>query len=67
MFIDAAYLREYCIQKDIKEEIIIRKEYYIFIVMYYQTKKSASLRYFETCFMHNAEGLVSDRRTHQKR
>ena len=30
---------------------------------YYKTKKSPSLRYFDTCFMHNI-GRVSDRRRH---
>ena len=33
---------------------------YLSCCMYYRTKKYASLRYFDTCFMHNIEG-VSDR------
>ena len=32
-------------------------------LLYYKTKKSTSLRYFDTCFLHNI-GRVSDKRWH---
>ena len=53
---------------DIRLCRIYFRQYYIFaiyknIYMYYQNKKSVSLRYFETCFMYNIV-IVSGRRGH---